>query len=441
MDALHQARQHIARREWKNAHTAFGAADRTAPLEPEDRERWSLAAILAGQDAQCIAQLARAHQDFLTQQNASGAARCAFWLGMKLMDQGDRAQAAGWLARARRVLDDAGVDCVERGYLLVPQAQQQLGSGDLAAAHATFEQALSTARRFGDRDLEILARHGQGRSLILQGRAAEGVALLDEAMVAVTAGDASPLIAGIVYCSVLSACQEIYDWRRAREWTAALTQWCADQPDLVAFRGECMVRRAEILRLQGAWPDAMEEARRANDTVSRGAGGAALYQLAELHRLRGDFARADEAFQQAGPWSRRPQPGPALLRLAQGQIDAARAAIQRILQETADRRARAGALGPCVEIMLAAGDRDSPAPRRPSWPDSPPSSTHPSFRRPPRTRPERAARRRGAAARARLAPHRVGHVDRARRAVRSGPHARPDRTGLPSAGRSRRSPA
>lgn len=363
MDALHQARQHVARREWKDAFAAFGSADRVESLQPEDRERWCVAAMLIGRDADCIAQLARAHQDFLTQDNPSAATRCAFWLGMKLMDQGDHAQATGWLARARRVLDDAGVDCVEKGYLLVPQGMQQLGSGDVVGAHNTFEQALATARRFGDRDLEILARHEQGRSLIQQGRVRDGVALLDEAMVGVTAGDASPVIAGIVYCSVLSACQEIYDWRRAREWTAALTQWCAAQPDLVAFRGECRVRRAEILRQRGAWLDAMEEAERANDAVAPGASptvvGAALYQLAELHRLRGDFAGAEAAFRQGGQWSRRPQPGPALLRLAQGQIDAARAAIQRILQETADRRARAAALGPCAEIMLAAGDRDA----------------------------------------------------------------------------------
>ena len=362
MDALLQARQHLARREWKHAYTTFAAAERAAPLQPDDRERWAIAAMLLGQDTECIAQLGRAHQDFLTLHNTPGAARCGFWLGMELTDQGDRAQGAGWFARARRVLDDAGADCVERGYLLVPHALQQLASGDHSAAHATFEQAVATARRFGDRDLEILARHGQGRSLILQGRAADGVALLDEAMVAVTSGDASPLIAGIVYCSVLSACQEIFDWRRAREWTAALTQWCAAQPDLVAFRGDCQVRRVEILRLQGAWPDAMEEAQRANDAQTRPrVGGAALYQLAELHRLRGDFTRAEEAFRQASQWSRRPQTGPALLRLAQGQIDAARAAIQRILQETPDRRARAGALGPCVEIMLAAGDRAAAA--------------------------------------------------------------------------------
>ena len=318
-----------------------------------------MAAYLIGLGAESTDALGRAYQEFLSHGAPARAVRCVFWLAMGLFDRGDHAQAGGWLGRGRRLLDDDRLDCVEQGYLLLPIGLQQSASGEHARAHETFGQAVQIGERFADPDLIALARDGQGRALIDLRRPAEGVALLDEVMVAVTAGETSPAVAGIVYCSVLSACQEIFDLRRAREWTAALSSWCASQPDMVPYRGECLVRRAEILRLQGSWPDAMEEARRANEVLSRPGQrsvGAAFYQLAELHRLRGEFAQAEETYRQAAQLARKPQPGLALLRLAQGQIDAARAAIRRVLDEAKDRRTRAVALGPSVEIMLAAGD-------------------------------------------------------------------------------------
>ena len=319
-----------------------------------------MAAYLIGRDAESGDLLARAHNEFAGRSAPVGAARCAFWLALRLFDRGDQAQAGGWLGRARRLLDDGRHDCVEQGYMRLPLAMQHLAKGDLAAAYDAFGEAVAYGERFGDRDLVTLARHGQGRALINLGRPAEGVALLDEVMVAVTAGDASPIVAGMVYCSVLSVCREIFDLRRAREWTAALTRCCASQPDLVPYRGECLVHRAEILRLQGAWPDAMDEARRANALLSQPPGqpavGSAFYQVAELHRLRGAFAEAEEAYRQAAQWLRRPRPGLAQLRLVQGEVDAARAAIRRALDESTDQRTRAALLGPCVEILLAAGD-------------------------------------------------------------------------------------
>jgi len=354
-----RGRDAFADAAWGAAFADLAQADRESPLDPDDLERLAVAAYLIGKDAESEEAWGRAHHAYLERGDAGRAAQCAFWLGFALLDKGEHARGGGWLGRARRVLDEAGRDDVERGYLLLPAALQQGATGDAEAAYETFGRAAAIGERRRDRDLVTLARHGQGRALINLGRVAEGVALLDEVMVGVTAGDVSPMIAGVVYCSVLSACHEIFDWRRAREWTAALNRWCASQPDLVPYRGQCLVRHAEVLRLSGAWGDAMDEARRAREWLNHppGAGpGPAWYQLADLHRLRGEFDDAEAAYREASRHGRKPQPGLALLRLAQGQVDAATAAIRRVLDESGDRRTRSLVLPAYVEIILAAGD-------------------------------------------------------------------------------------
>ena len=328
------------------------------PSSPLQLVESAQASLLLGNEHEGLEKLARAHQSFLAIGETRAAARCAFWLGFIALLGDDVAQASGWLSRAERLLEGAP-ECVERGYLFLPLGYRSVTGGEPIKAYEAFTEAGEIGRQFADSDLTALALQGQGRSLIRQGEVSRGVALLDEAMIAVTAGEVSPLTAGGVYCSVLDACGEIFDLRRAQEWTSALERWCASQPDIVPYRGQCMVRRAEILQLHGAWDDAMAQAQDACERFSRPPrpeAGGAFYRLAELHRMRGEFEAAEKAYREAAGWQRSPQPGMALLRLAQGKVDAASSSIRRIVEEVRDLGHRTRVLDAYVEIILAAKD-------------------------------------------------------------------------------------
>jgi ATP/maltotriose-dependent transcriptional regulator MalT len=357
---LQRGRASYARKAWLDAFTLLSSADRDAALDPRDLERLATAAYLIGRYDDCEATWARGHQAFHERGDTRGAVRCAFWLGLCLVNSGDAARAGGWFARAGRLLAEVPDECVEAGLLLIPGALRQLGAGDAEGARAAFARAADIGDRLGSPDLIAIGRLGQGQALIENGEIASGVSLLDEAMVAATTGEPSPIALGIVYCAVIEVCQRIYDLRRAQEWTAALTRWCDSQPDLIPYRGQCLVRRSEILRLHGEWQEALEEARQARDRLSQPpnqpAVGLAYYQEAELHRLRGEFTEAEEAYRESGRWQRRPAPGLAHLRLAQGQDEAAGAAIRRLMDEADERLTRPDVLAAAVEIMLARDD-------------------------------------------------------------------------------------
>jgi DNA-binding CsgD family transcriptional regulator len=358
--ALERGRASFDRHAWAESCRLLQAADRDTPLEPEDLERLATAAYLTGREEESDGYRTRAHQLFFDRRDREGAARSACWLAFGLLQRGARAPASGWFARAERILEEARLECVVSGYLLVASAIQRIGQGDAAGGDATFARAAEIAGRFGDRDLASLACGGRGRALIRLGRIAEGVALLDQAMVAVIAGEVTPILAGDIYCAVLEGCQEIFDVRRSYEWTTSLARWCTTQAGLVRYRGECLLYRAEVMQFHGHWTEAARDAQDACDFLeSRPIAGGAFYRVGEIHRLRGRFTDAEAAYTRANACGRTPQPGLSLLRLAEGQIDAAAAAIRAALADTPLRAVRTRMLPAAVEILLAGGDLDN----------------------------------------------------------------------------------
>ena len=320
-------------------------------------------AYMLGRDDDYTGALERAHRIHLDRRDVPRAVRCSFWIGHSFLFRGEHIRGAGWFARGQRLLENFGGDCVEQGYLLIPTWLEQMGRGDFESGYATSLKAAQIGERFGDADLVWLARDEQARALLRLGRRTDGLRLVDEALAATVANDLSPVVTGIVYCNTIAFCRAVYEMRHVREWTRALTRWCERQPEMVAHNGLCLVHRAEIMLLGGDWEGALIEARRAAERFTRGAlnqlaCGSAFYCQGEVHRLRGAFEAAEEAYRQASLHGCEPQPGFALMRLAQGNAESAAAAIRRFAGETTVPLRRAGILPAYVEIMLAVGSHD-----------------------------------------------------------------------------------
>jgi DNA-binding CsgD family transcriptional regulator len=374
-DPVREGREAFRSRHWAAAWARLSEADRAAPLGIDDLELLATSAYLIGKDELSDDLWIRAHNECVRLHNVPRAARCTFWLVLDLLNRGEAARASGWLGRAHRLLDEGKHDCPDRGLLLVLASRLYMKQGDLQSVADAAGQAVALSGRFDDPELKVFSRLALGLALARRGDTAGAVALFDEVMVGVTVGDVSPVAVGVVYCAVIDACHHILDIGRAREWTAELSRWCTSQPDLVPFRGQCLVHRAEIMRLSGAWPQAMAEAEHACAWLSELAEkleppaggqvlpafkypiGAAFYELGEIHRLRGDLARAADAYRRASRHGRAPEPGMALLRMAQGRLKVAVAAIRRVAAQPQNRFTRATVLAACVEIMLAAGDK------------------------------------------------------------------------------------
>jgi DNA-binding CsgD family transcriptional regulator len=345
---------------WSEAFAELLTAHRAGQLGVADLERLAVAAYMVGRDRECDEAWACAHRGWLREGDAPRAARCALWHALGLFFRGDRARAMGWVARGGRVLEQSGGECAERAWLLMLSALPRLFDQDAEGAYPSFVEAGEIAERLGDSDAAVFAWLGRGYALILQRRITEGMTLLDEVMVAVTADEVAPMLAGIIYCQVIALCQAVFDHRRAREWTEALTRWCAAQPDMVPFRGHCLVHRCEIFQLQGAWTDALDSAQRACEALAGpprwDALGPAYYQLGEIQRLRGELAQAEESYRSASLAGRDPEPGMSLLRLAQGRIDIAVSALRRAMDEAQDPLTRSRLLPAYVEVLLEADD-------------------------------------------------------------------------------------
>lgn len=357
MGALELVADAYTRRAWGEAYALLTEAGADQPLDPQHLEQLAVAAHCIGKTDESTEAWGRAHTAYLEAGDVENAVLAAAWCAFGLLTRGEFALGSGWLGRAQSLCDEHALDGPARWFVLGQMAAGAMFGGEYTAALEMFEESQRHADGLRDANGMTLSRLGRAQCLTQLGRAREALRLFDEVMVAVRTDVVSPLVAGLAYCAAIESCQQILDVRRAQEWTAALSRWCDQQPDLVPYRGNCLVHRAEILTLHGAWPEAYDEAERARDRLAHGAGtavGNAYYRLGELHRLRGEYTDAEAAYRQASLHGRETQPGLGLLRLAQGNVESATAAIRRALDETAQVITRAHLLGAQAEVALAA---------------------------------------------------------------------------------------
>jgi DNA-binding CsgD family transcriptional regulator len=359
VDVLLQAREAYERRDWVLALDRLrGAGD----LAAEDTMALATSAYLLGNVDEAVRALQAGYQDRIKNGDSLGAARFASWLGLLLNVRGESAVGGGWVARAQRLLESETEDVVERGYLLAHEFFQHLGRGDFARAAETAALVVETGRRFNEHDLIAQGLMMQGRMMIYAGRVPEGLALLDEAMIGLAAGEVSPIIAGMAYCSLIEACQELSDFSRAASWTSALTRWCDTQPGLVPYTGQCALHRGQIMRLRGAYDEALAEFAQAQRRyVKEGTAapaGMALTEQGDVLRIRGKLDEAEAAYRQAAELGHEPQPGLALAWLARGRTTAAITAIHRLLAEAHDPVHRSWMLPAAVEVLISARHLD-----------------------------------------------------------------------------------
>src|SRR5205814_1682569 len=255
--------------------------------------------------------------------------------------RGDAAVGSGWVGRAQRLLADEP-DCPEQGYLLYFAVETSLDGGEETMVKARQVQAFG--RRHGDRNLLAAGIVAEGRVLIKLGRAQDGVALLDEGMLEASSQEMAPNWAGNIYCHLMAACYELGDIGRAAAWTRSTSDWCDEMAPAVLFKGICRVHRAQVMQIRGHWTQAQDEAERVCEDVAHihvGIVAEGRYQIGEIRRLRGDLEGAEDAYGLGHQLGRDPQPGLALLRLAQGRAEAAAALIRTALAGVTDPLARA----------------------------------------------------------------------------------------------------
>jgi class 3 adenylate cyclase len=357
IDTLEVARDAASRQLWRKAYEAYADLD-VHEWTPSDLESYGEAAWWNGKLDEAITLRERAYAAFTADGDARAAARMALTLSWDHDSRGAFSVAKGWLANAERLLARLP-ESPEHGRLLLAHALTALfAEGDLEKALETFDAAFELAQRVGDRDVQMLALSGRGRAFIKAGEIEKGLALLDEATASAMCGDLRAHSAGIVYCITISSCRDLGDYRRAAEWTEAANKWC-DRLDVTGFPGACRIHRAEVMRFRGDWPAAEAQAVAACEELhdfDRNITASGHYEIGEIRRQRGDFEGAEEAYRTSDGLGRDPQPGLALLRLAEGKIDAAVAGVTRTLAEIEDPLVRLRRLPAQVEIAIAAGD-------------------------------------------------------------------------------------
>lgn len=354
-DPLHAGREAAARGAYRDAYELLSQVG--SSLEAGDLERLAEAAYWTGRLDEAIDLRERTYRAFAEAGEKQEAARLALWISQDYFGKAALSVASGWFCKAERLLEDEE-ESAAHGFLAFARGGNAMMAGDMETALAETDRALELARRYGDRNLESMALVVKGRGLVLQGDAIKGFALLDEATSAAVSGELDPYASGFIYCCTITSCHGVGDYRRAAEWTEAANRWC-DRQDIKGFPGACRVHHASITRLRGDWSEAEEQAVQACEELGSfdaWTTAAGFYEIAEIRRRRGDFADAEAAYTEAKEWGRDPQPGLALLRLAQGKVGAATAAINRSLASSSDPIGRIRRLPAQVEIALEAGD-------------------------------------------------------------------------------------
>ena len=359
--ALQSGREAFERHAWQEAFDLLTAAQASEDISAEDLELLGDAAWLTGRIDDCIAARERTYAAYLEAGNRRRAAFMALQLTQDYWNKLAQSVAAGWLGQAVRLLEGEP-ESPEHGYLAYALSLITFLVGDHDAMLEHSKRAFDIGERLGDRDVQALGLSVQGHALVAKGEVAEGLALLDEAMAAAVAGELGIFATGNIYCGLISTCEDLADYRRAAEWTEVADRWCERQ-SVGNFPGRCRTHRAHIMRLRGAWAEAEQDARRACDELEHFAPSSAafaFYELGEIRLRLGDLEAAEEAFRQANELGRDPQPGLALVRLAQGDANAANTMIKRALaDESLDPLARARLLPARVEAAVAADDVES----------------------------------------------------------------------------------
>jgi ATP/maltotriose-dependent transcriptional regulator MalT len=358
---IDRARDALAREGWAEAYELLRSID-PAELAGRDLEGLAEAAWWRSEVDESIAARQRAYSAYVAESEEARAAYMAVRLSVEHFTRGEPSVGAGWLQRARSHAEGRP-ESAEHGYLAVVQGRVALEMGDPQAAIEQARRGGEIGLRSGDADLRALATMTEGLCTIASGHVEDGLGLLDESMTAVLTGELSAYFTGVVYCTVIDACLDVSDVRRAGEWSEAAREWCRSIPPDSPYPGQCRVARAEVARLRGEWVEAEAEALRATEEMLRidpRLAGSAFAKVGEVRLRRGDLAGAEEAFTRTHELGSDPQPGLALLRLAQGKPDAARRALEAALADpSAGPTRRAALLVAAVEVALAAEDLDA----------------------------------------------------------------------------------